>query len=59
MEYRPIPYRPGNKVIRVYDEDFHDGVGHYAIITKADYKDKKGRVVEGFVLFVKWRDNDG
>ena len=56
VPYYPLPYRPGtgNKVIRKYEEDFVDKAGNTAIITYVDYTDKKGRLVEKFVLHVKW-----
>ncbi|MCK5020106.1 MAG: hypothetical protein KAS32_23835 [Candidatus Peribacteraceae bacterium] len=52
--YYPLPYKPGNKVIRKYIETFNDGAGNKALITKVDYTDKKGRTIVGFTLFVRW-----
>jgi len=53
----PIPFRQGNKIIRKYIEPLDDGAGHVAIVTKIDYRDKKGKRVNGFVMFVKWEDS--
>lgn len=52
--FHPIPYKNGNKVVRSYTEDFTDKVGNKANITYVDFKDKKGRLNERFVMFVKW-----
>ena len=52
--YRILPFRTGNKVVRKYEEHFDDGCGHTAMITKVDYTDKKGKLVEGFILYINW-----
>lgn len=53
--YRPLPYREGNKVIKTYVEYFVDRVGNEADITYVDYLDKKGKLNEKFVMYIKWR----
>lgn len=52
--YRPLPFRPGNKIIRQYIEHFDDGAGHFARVTKIDFTDKKGRQQDPYTLFVEW-----
>ena len=53
--YTPIPFRPGNTITRRYVVKFMDRVGNSAVITKVDYKTKKGKVVEGHTLYVRWK----
>ena len=36
------------------EEEFVDKVGNRAIITYIDYEDKKGKVFERIVRYVKW-----
>lgn len=55
--YFPVPYRLPNKFIKQYDLDFYDPDGRHAIITYADFTDKKGRLVEKYTLYVKWSNN--
>ncbi len=50
----PFFLRDGNKIIKQYEEDFVDSVGNRAIITYIDYQDKKGKVLERIVRYVKW-----
>jgi len=52
--FRPFFCRDGNKVIKEYEEDFVDQAGNCAIITYIDYIDKKGKVTERIVRYVKW-----
>jgi len=52
--YKPVPYREGNKVLRIYDVPFVDSVGNKALVTKCDFLDKKGNTNEGYDLRVKW-----
>ncbi len=52
--YIPFFLRDGNKIIKQYEEDFVDKVGNRAIITYIDYEDKKGKVFERIVRYVKW-----
>jgi hypothetical protein len=52
--YRPIPYREGNRVVNKYVEELVTKLGFIAEITYVDYKDKKNRLNERFVMFVKW-----
>ena len=54
--YYPVPFRKPNKIVRTYEEPFEDRSGNKAMITYADYKDKKGKLVTRFVLWVKWDD---
>jgi len=56
--YRPVPFRPGNKVVKQYTVDFIDKAGNMAEITKIDYMDKKKKIVEGFVMYVKWIEKE-
>ena len=50
-----MPFRDGHKLIRLYEEEFVDKMGNEAIITKADFFDKKGKEVLGYTLYVKWK----
>lgn len=52
--YYPTPYKKGNKLIRLHDKPFTDKIGNKAIITYADFIDKKGKEVLDYTLFVKW-----
>lgn len=56
--YYPLPYRKGNKVIRKYEEPFEDSAGNKADITYVDYEDKKGKLVQRFCLYIKWRKSE-
>lgn len=52
------PYLPpwsanGNIPLRMWEESFVDRMNNRAIITKVEYKDKKGKLHE-MVAFVKW-----
>ena len=58
VPYHTLPYREGNKVLRKYVEDFEDSVGNKANITYVDYEDKKGKLVEKFCLYIKWKENE-
>ena len=53
-EYKPLPYRDGNTVLKKYCVKFVDPVGNKADIIKVDYKTNKGKIVEGFTLHVVW-----
>lgn len=53
--YKPLPFREGNTIKRIYEEDFTDPVGNAAKVTKVDYMTKKGKLVENYTLYVKWR----
>ena len=55
VPYHPLPYRPGNKVVRTYVKHMKTKSGFEADITYADFRDKKNKLNEGFVLYVKWR----
>jgi hypothetical protein len=52
--YKPIPYRDGNTNLEIYTEPFTDKIGNTATITKANFKDKKGKQVNNYTLYVKW-----
>lgn len=51
------PFKAGNTVIRRYEEEFTDEIGNIAIKTYVDFKDKKGKLNERFLLYVKWLEN--
>jgi len=53
--YKPLPFRDGNTIERIYEELFIARGGYEAMTTYADYRDKKNRLVKGFVLYIKWR----
>lgn len=55
VPYRPLPFRDGNKVVERYTEPFTDRIGNEAEITYVDYLDKKGKLNERFVMYIKWR----
>jgi len=55
--YIPIPIRLPNKVVKTYNVPFFDGT-RYATLTKVDYKDKKGKLHIGYVMFVKWEEQE-
>lgn len=48
------PFRAGNTIIRKYEEFFEDKVGNSSINTYVDFKDKKGKLNERFLLYVNW-----
>ncbi len=50
----PTPYRVGTKIIRKFEVAFEDRIGNKAIMTKVDYTDKKGKLIENYLLHVKW-----
>lgn len=52
--YHPMPFRPGHTNVELYDVPFTDKIGNKAIITKANFTDKKGKRVEDYTLYVKW-----
>tara|TARA_R110000851_G_scaffold72413_21_gene160502 strand:- start:1752 stop:1961 length:210 start_codon:yes stop_codon:yes gene_type:complete len=52
--YYPEPYRSGNKVVSSYDLPFTDRAGNNAMITYVDYINKKGKLIEKYVMFIKW-----
>ena len=56
--YRPIPYRQGCKILAKWDEDFDDGEGHTAIVTKVNYINPKGKTIKGYILYTKWNKNE-
>jgi hypothetical protein len=56
IPYKPMPFRDGHKLIRLFEEDFVDKIGNQAVITKADFFDKKGKEVLGYTLYVKWKN---
>jgi hypothetical protein len=51
--YYPVPFRPGNKVIKQYEESFVDPVGNHSIVVYVDFKDKDGKMHERHILRVK------
>lgn len=51
------PFRHGNTIIRKYEEFFEDEVGNSSINTYVDFKDKKGKINERFLLYVSWLKN--
>lgn len=53
--YLPTPYRDGCKIIKTYTLPFEDSVGNKADITYIDYTDKKGKLHEAHIMYVKWR----
>ena len=50
----PAPYKPGCKIIKKWEEPFEDKVGNKAIITKVNFTNSKGRLIEDFTMFVRW-----
>ena len=52
--YMPAPYKPGCKIIKKWEEPFEDKVGNKAIITKVNFTNSKGRLIEDFTMFVRW-----
>ena len=52
--FLPIPYKNGNTVLKKYDLPFVDRVGNKAIITYVDFKDRKNKVTEKYVMHIKW-----
>jgi hypothetical protein len=52
--YKPLPFREGNTIKRVYKELFIARGRYKALVTYADYLDKKNKLVEGFILYIKW-----
>lgn len=52
--YIPLPFTSGFQIIKEYQEEFEDVIGNKAIISYVDFKDKKGKVSERFVMRVKW-----
>lgn len=50
-----MPFRDCCKLIRLFEEDFMDRIGNEAVITKADFLDKKGKEVLGYTLYIKWK----
>ena len=52
--YTPLPFRDGNKIVKRYVVDFVDRIGNRAIITKLDYTNNKGKLIEDYTLFVRW-----
>lgn len=54
IPYNPIPYRKGCTVIKKYVLPFEDKAGNKADITYVDYKDKKGKLIEKYTLYIKW-----
>lgn len=53
--YKPIPYRDGNVVVNKYVKREVMRGGFVADVTYVDFKDKKNRLNESYVMFVKWR----
>lgn len=51
----PTPYKDGNVIVNKYVEETVVRGGFVADVTYIDYKDKKSRLNERFVMFVKWR----
>jgi hypothetical protein len=51
--YKPIPYQAGNNPHTQYDVAVKDECGE-RIVTKVDYTTKKGKLVKGYTMFVKW-----
>ena len=56
IPYLATPWREGNKLVRTFVTPFEDAVGNKANITKADFINKKGVLVEDYTLFVKWEN---
>ena len=54
ISWVPLPFRDGNKITLKYKERFTDRVGNTGTYTKVDYLDKKKKLNEGYILFVKW-----
>ena len=52
--YKTTPYREGCHSQKEYTLPFKDSVGNTALITYCDFVNKKGVLVEGHVLYVKW-----
>ncbi len=51
------PFKSGNTIVNKYEEFFEDNVGNAAIKTYVDFKDKKGKLNERFLLYVNWQQN--
>ncbi len=51
------PFKSGNTIIRRYEEWFEDIVGNTSVSTYVDFKDKKGKLNERFLLYVNWMKN--
>lgn len=51
-----IPYfcREGNVIVEQWEEAFDDGHGHTGVMTMLKYKDKKGKVSEPVMRYIKW-----
>lgn len=56
VPYLPVPFRSGNVVTKRYEEPFIDPVGNRATITKVNFINNKGKLTEGYTLYVKWED---
>jgi hypothetical protein len=52
--YYPMPFRSENTLIKTYKEEYVDPIGNKAIITYADFNDKKGKLVTKYTLYIKW-----
>lgn len=54
--FYPLPYRKsvGNTVVNEYSEPFEDLMGNKATIHYVDYTDKKGKLIEKFIMRVEW-----
>lgn len=52
--YFITPHKEGNKLVDTYEEDYQDRNGNKAIITKCNYIDKKGKLIKGYTLRIKW-----
>lgn len=50
----PVPFRPGNTVVRKYIERHQDSNFNVSFVTLVDWKDSKGKLHERHTLFVKW-----
>lgn len=48
--YIPVPFRPGNAIVREYEEEYDDRILH-----RIDYRNRKGQLKEGFVMRVEWK----
>ena len=57
VPYYPVPFRKPNKCVKTYEKPFDDGFGNTATITYADYMDKKGKLITGFVLYIRWNED--
>ena len=57
--FRPLPFRKGNTVHKVYEEDYICKVGWRGKATYVDWTDKKGKLHTKHFLRIKWEELNG